>query len=100
MLPLAAWKRETELRMYTLPCGRGWRYTAPPGLKVNGEARQERLNESMSLYAPREHSLNNTGIPDLAQIGGLSQEEAQRRLKQEGYNELPSTRRRSCLPSR
>lgn len=49
----------------------------------------------MSRLAPRDHSLNATDFPDLAMISGLSQEEAQRRLKQEGYNELPSSRRRS-----
>jgi Ca2+-transporting ATPase len=41
--------------------------------------------------------LNNTGIPDLAPFRGLPQQEAQRRLRQEGYNELPSTRKRSLL---
>ena len=51
----------------------------------------------MSLLAPQGRSLNVTGFPDLAAISGLSQEEAQHRLKQEGYNELPSSRRRSLL---
>ncbi len=51
----------------------------------------------MSLLAPKEHFLNNTGIPDLAAISGLAEQEAQRRLKQEGYNELPSTRKRSLF---
>jgi P-type Ca2+ transporter type 2C len=51
----------------------------------------------MSLLAPQEQYLNTTGIPDLATIRGLSEQEAQRRLKQEGYNELPSTRKRSLL---
>jgi Ca2+-transporting ATPase len=41
--------------------------------------------------------LNTTGIPDLAAFRGFPQQEAQRRLKQEGYNELPSTRKRSLL---
>lgn len=51
----------------------------------------------MSLLAPQGRPLNVTGFPDLAAISGLSQEEAQHRLKQEGYNELPSSRRRSLL---
>ena len=51
----------------------------------------------MSLPSVKELYVNNTGLPDLAAIGGLSEQEAQRRLKQEGYNELPSSRRRSLL---
>jgi len=57
----------------------------------------ERLNKSMSLPALREQYVNNTGLPDLAAIGGLSVQEAQRRLKQAGYNELPASRKRSLL---
>src|SRR6266536_1380912 len=41
---------------------------------------QERLNDSMSLLAPQEQLLNNTGIPDIASISGLSEQEAQRDL--------------------
>jgi Ca2+-transporting ATPase len=41
--------------------------------------------------------VNKTGLPDLAAISGLAEQEAQRRLKQEGSNELPSSRRRSML---
>src|SRR5438046_3103583 len=51
----------------------------------------------MSLLAPQEHFLSASDFPDLATIGGLSQQEALRRTKQEGYNELPSTRKRSLL---
>jgi P-type Ca2+ transporter type 2C len=57
----------------------------------------ERLNKSMSLPALREQYVNNTGLPDLAAIGGLAEQEAQRRLKQAGYNELPASRKRSLL---
>ncbi len=49
----------------------------------------------MSLPSVREPYVSTAGLPDLAAIGGLSEQEAQRRLKQEGYNELPSSRRRS-----
>src|SRR5215469_55866 len=55
------------------------------------------MNKSMSLPALREHSVNDTGLPDLAALGGLAEQEAQRRLKQEGYNELPTSRKRSLL---
>jgi P-type Ca2+ transporter type 2C len=51
----------------------------------------------MSLLAPQEQSLNTTGIPDLAAIRGLSEQEVQSRFKQEGYNELPAGRRRSLF---
>jgi P-type Ca2+ transporter type 2C len=51
----------------------------------------------MSLPTAQGPYVNNTGIPDLAAIRGLSEQEAQYRLKQEGYNELPSSRRRSLL---
>jgi len=51
----------------------------------------------MSLPALREQYVNNTGLPDLAAMGGLSVQEAQRRLKQAGYNELPASRKRSLL---
>jgi Ca2+-transporting ATPase len=61
------------------------------------ELQYERLNKSMSLPALREQYVNNTGLPDLAAIGGLAKQEAQHRLKQEGYNELPASRKRSLL---
>ena len=51
----------------------------------------------MSLPSVKGPYVNNTGLPDLAAIDGLSEQEAQRRLKQEGYNELPSSRRRSLF---
>ncbi len=51
----------------------------------------------MSLLTFRGPYVNNTGLPDLDTINGLPEQEAQRRLKQEGYNELPSSRRRSLL---
>ncbi|HET8852376.1 MAG TPA: HAD-IC family P-type ATPase, partial [Ktedonobacteraceae bacterium] len=51
----------------------------------------------MSLLAPRQPGFINTDLPDLAAISGLSEQEAQRRLKQEGSNELPTTRKRSLL---
>lgn len=36
-----------------------------------------------------------TGFPELAAVSGLSEQEAQRRLLHEGYNELPARRKRS-----
>jgi Ca2+-transporting ATPase len=39
--------------------------------------------------------VSSTDLPDLASIGGLSEEDARRRLKEEGFNELPTSRRRS-----
>ncbi len=51
----------------------------------------------MSLLAPRQPGFINTDLPNLATISGLSEQEAQRRLKQEGSNELPTTRKRSLL---
>lgn len=52
----------------------------------------------MSLASVHDSYVRKTGLPDVAAIGGLAEQEAQRRLKQEGPNELPSSRRRS-LPS-
>jgi len=51
----------------------------------------------MSLPSVHDSSVKKTGLPDLAAISGLAEQEAQRRLKQEGRNELPSSRRRSLL---
>jgi P-type Ca2+ transporter type 2C len=45
----------------------------------------------------QEHYINGTGLPNLPEIAGLSQEEVQRRLRQEGFNELPVSRRRSLF---
>ena len=58
---------------------------------------QERVNDGMSLPSVHEPYVNKTGLPDLSAIAGLSEQEARRRLKQEGYNELPASRRRSLL---
>ncbi len=46
----------------------------------------------MSLPSVHESYVNKTGLPDLAAISGLAEQEAQRRLKQAGYNELPASR--------
>ena len=51
----------------------------------------------MSQASVQPSFVNSTGLPDLAAIGGLSEEEALRRLKHEGFNELPASRRRSLL---
>ena len=51
----------------------------------------------MSLLSSNEQSLNNTNFPDMSAIKGLSEQEALSRLKRDGYNELPSTRRRTLL---
>jgi P-type Ca2+ transporter type 2C len=58
---------------------------------------QERLDNSMSQPSIKEPYVNKTGLPDLAAISGLAEQEAQRRLKQEGYNELPASRKRSLF---
>lgn len=41
--------------------------------------------------------VNSAGLPDVTAIGGLSEEEARRRLQEEGYNELPASWRRSVF---
>lgn len=51
----------------------------------------------MLLPSAQESSVSNTGLPDLAKIGGLSEEEARRRLKQEGPHELSMSRKRSLF---
>lgn len=56
---------------------------------------QERSVKSMSHPLVQQSAVNSTGFPDLTAIGGISEEEAQRRLNQEGFNELPSSRWRS-----
>lgn len=58
---------------------------------------QERLNDRMSLPSVHEPHVKKTGLPDLAAISGLAEQEAQRRLKQEGTNELPLSHKRSLL---
>jgi len=89
---------ESKGRLVALQHRRGiWRCSAPLGSKTHVALQYERVNKSMSLSLSNEHSLNNTGLPDLAAIGGLAEQEAQRRLKQAGYNELPASRKRSLF---
>jgi P-type Ca2+ transporter type 2C len=66
-------------------------------VKKRTKAIDTRLKNSTPLLASHEHFFNNTSFPDLDTIEGLAEQEAQRRLKQEGYNELPSSRNRSLL---
>jgi Ca2+-transporting ATPase len=49
----------------------------------------------MSHSSVQPPTVSSTDLPDLASIGGLSEEDARRRLKEEGFNELPTSRRRS-----
>ncbi len=73
------------------------RYQPPQCIEGEWKDKQERSDERMSLSASQKQTLNMTGIPNLAAMAGLSEQEVQRRLKQEGYNELPASRRRSLL---
>jgi len=51
----------------------------------------------MSHPSIQKTTVSSTELPDLVTIGGLFEEEARRRLKQEGFNELPASRRRSLF---